>query len=156
MLYYCQVYSRVAQLYTYMYPFFFRFLSLICYYRMLSRALVLYSRSLLVICFIYLCVCVCVCVQLCLTLCDPMDCSPPGCSVHGIFQARILEWVAIPFSLFIVVDMLIPNSQFIYPPPFPFDNQDPFQNLTCFYFVNKFLCKDLYHLFKILHISDII
>ena len=33
--------------------------------------------------------------QSCLTLCDPMDCSPPGCSVHGILQARILEWVAI-------------------------------------------------------------
>ena len=31
-------------------------------------------------------------------LCDPMDCSPPGSSVHGILQARILEWVAIPFS----------------------------------------------------------
>ena len=30
----------------------------------------------------------------CPTLCDPMDCSPPGSSVHGIFQARILEWVA--------------------------------------------------------------
>ena len=29
-------------------------------------------------------------------LCDPLDCSPPGSSVHGIFQARILEWVAIP------------------------------------------------------------
>ena len=34
----------------------------------------------------------------CLTLCDPMDCSPPGSSVLGIFQARILEWVAISFS----------------------------------------------------------
>ena len=34
----------------------------------------------------------------CLTLCDPMDCSLPGFSVHGILQARILEWVAIPFS----------------------------------------------------------
>ena len=32
------------------------------------------------------------------TLCDPMDCSPPGSSVHEIFQARILEWVAISFS----------------------------------------------------------
>ena len=32
------------------------------------------------------------------TLCDPMDCSPPGFSVHGIFQARVLEWVAISFS----------------------------------------------------------
>ena len=36
--------------------------------------------------------------QLCPTLCDPMDCSPPGSSVHGILQARILGWVAIPFS----------------------------------------------------------
>ena len=36
--------------------------------------------------------------QLCLTLCDPMDCSPAGSSVYGILQARILEWVAIPFS----------------------------------------------------------
>ena len=36
--------------------------------------------------------------QLCLTLCDPMDCSPPGSSVHGIFQARILEWEAISYS----------------------------------------------------------
>ena len=36
--------------------------------------------------------------QSCLTLCDPMDCSPPGSSVHGILQARILEWVFIPFS----------------------------------------------------------
>ena len=32
--------------------------------------------------------------QSCLTLCDPMDCSLPGSSVHGIFQARVLEWVA--------------------------------------------------------------
>ena len=31
-------------------------------------------------------------------LCSPMDCSPPGSSVHGVFQARILEWVAISFS----------------------------------------------------------
>ena len=36
--------------------------------------------------------------QLCLTLCDPMDCSPPGSSVHGIFQARVLEWVTIAIS----------------------------------------------------------
>ena len=32
------------------------------------------------------------------TLCDPMDCSPPGSFIHGIFQARVLEWVAIAFS----------------------------------------------------------
>ena len=36
--------------------------------------------------------------QSCLTLCDPMGCSPPGSSARGIFQARILEWVAISFS----------------------------------------------------------
>ena len=36
--------------------------------------------------------------QSCLTLCNPMDCSPPGFSVHGIFQARILKWVAIAYS----------------------------------------------------------
>ena len=36
--------------------------------------------------------------QLCLTLCSPMHCSPPGSSVHGILQARILEWVAMPSS----------------------------------------------------------
>ena len=36
--------------------------------------------------------------QSCLTLCDPMDCSLPCSSVHGIFQARVLEWVAIAFS----------------------------------------------------------
>ena len=38
--------------------------------------------------------------QSCPTLCDPMDCSPPGSSVHGIFQARILEWGAIAFSIY--------------------------------------------------------
>ena len=37
-------------------------------------------------------------IQSCPTLSDPMDCSPPGSSVHGIFQARVLEWGAIPFS----------------------------------------------------------
>ena len=36
--------------------------------------------------------------QSCLTLSDPMDCSPPGSSIHGIFQARVLEWGAIAFS----------------------------------------------------------
>ena len=38
--------------------------------------------------------------QSCLTLSDPMDCSLPGSSTHGIFQARVLEWVAIAFSFF--------------------------------------------------------
>ena len=54
-----------------------------------------------------LCVCVCVCVytlsesevaQSCPTLSNPMDCSLPGSSAHGIFQARVLEWGAIAFS----------------------------------------------------------
>ena len=45
--------------------------------------------------------CVCVLVaQLCLTLCYPMDCNLPDSSVYGILQARVLEWVAIAFSLF--------------------------------------------------------
>ena len=36
--------------------------------------------------------------QLCLILCDPMDCSPPGSSVHGILHVRALEWISISFS----------------------------------------------------------
>ena len=36
--------------------------------------------------------------QSCLTLCNPIDCSLPGSSVHGIFQAIVLEWIAISFS----------------------------------------------------------
>ena len=46
---------------------------------------------------LYVCMCVLV-TQSCLTLCDPTDCSLPGFSVHGILQAAILEWIAIPFS----------------------------------------------------------
>ena len=49
--------------------------------------------------------------QSCLTLSDPMDCSPPGFSVHGIFQARVLEWVAIAFS----VSTRRPNSNYTAP-----------------------------------------
>ena len=45
-----------------------------------------------------MCVPVYLVTQSCPTPCDPMDCSPPGSSVHEIFQARILESVAIPFS----------------------------------------------------------
>ena len=44
------------------------------------------------------CVCVCSVAQLCLTHCDPMDCSPPGVPVHGLFQSGILEHVAISSS----------------------------------------------------------
>ena len=42
--------------------------------------------------------------QSCPTLCDPMDCSLPGSSIHGIFQARVLEWGAIAFSIWIARD----------------------------------------------------
>ena len=44
------------------------------------------------------CVCDVLVAQLCPTLCDSVDCRPPGFSVHGILQARILEWVAVPPS----------------------------------------------------------
>ena len=42
--------------------------------------------------------CACLVTQSCLTLCDPVACSQPGTSVHGILQARTLEWVVIPSS----------------------------------------------------------
>ena len=45
--------------------------------------------------------------QLCPTLSDPMDCSLPGSSIHGIFQARVLEWGAIAFCRFERQDMII-------------------------------------------------
>ena len=44
------------------------------------------------------CAVLCLVAQSCPTLCDPMDCSPPGSSVRGILQARILEWVAMLVS----------------------------------------------------------
>ena len=44
--------------------------------------------------------------QSCLTLSDPMDCSPPGSSIHGIFQARVLEWGAIAFYIYITIEMI--------------------------------------------------
>ena len=47
--------------------------------------------------------------QSCLTLSDPMDCSPPGSSVHEIFQARVLEWGAIAFSILFLY--CVPNSR---------------------------------------------
>ena len=44
--------------------------------------------------------------QSCLTLCDPVDCSLPGSSVHGIFQARVLEWGAIALGLWLIIKFL--------------------------------------------------
>ena len=48
--------------------------------------------------------------QSCLTLCDPMDCSLPGSSIHGIFQARILEWVAVSFPGYLPNPGIVPRS----------------------------------------------
>ena len=65
--------------------------------------------------------CVCSVAQLCLTLCNPMDCSPPNSSVHGIFQARILEWVAIYFWYIVLGrskrEVLSAYSTVTYPSP---------------------------------------
>ena len=47
--------------------------------------------------------------QSCLTLSDPMDCSLPGSSIHGIFQVRVLEWGAITFS-----ELILCEHQFLY------------------------------------------
>ena len=52
--------------------------------------------------------------QLCPTPSDPMDCSPPGSSVHGIFQARVLEWGAIAFSDTKPLPTLISFWKYIY------------------------------------------
>ena len=49
--------------------------------------------------------------QLSPTLSDPMDCSPPGSSVHGIFQARVLEWGAITFSVYLLTKLDNNNIQ---------------------------------------------
>ena len=52
--------------------------------------------------------------QSCQTLSDPMDCSLPGSSVHGIFQARVLEWGAIAFSIYVSLKYLL-DMQMIPP-----------------------------------------
>ena len=48
--------------------------------------------------------------QSCLTFCDPMDCSPAGCSVNGILQARILRWVTMPSSRYLPYPGIEPTS----------------------------------------------
>ena len=54
--------------------------------------------------------CCCLVAQLCLPLCDPTACSPPGSSVHGMLQPRILEWVAISISRGLSIHILVPVS----------------------------------------------
>ena len=53
--------------------------------------------------------------QSCPTLSDPMDCSLPGSSIHGIFQARVLEWGAIAFSQLLLFNkQLFPNHLLLF------------------------------------------
>ena len=59
--------------------------------------LYIYRKSVYVYMCVYICFC-CVRWSVCPTLCDPINYSPPESSVHGILQATILEWIAIPFS----------------------------------------------------------
>ena len=56
------------------------------------------TTRVLSLCSVTYCLCRSEVAQSCSTLCDPMDCNLLGSSVHGIFQARVLEWVAISFS----------------------------------------------------------
>ena len=62
-----------------------------------SKSTLMYELC-FVILFLPLCSSVYMHAQSCLTLCDPMDCSPAGSPVHEMFQARILEWVVVSFS----------------------------------------------------------
>ena len=91
--------QRVAKSRTRLSDFTFTFmLTLHFHYLLFSEYLIFTLLTSMLQYFIMLYVCVCWVVQSCLTLCDPLDCSPPGSSVQGIFQARILEWVAISSS----------------------------------------------------------
>ena len=76
-------------------------------------------------------------VQSCPTLFDPMDCSPLGCSVHGIFQARVLEWAAIAFSVLYssFQDFVQLFNDIILPETFYFHSM---QFLLCFLFAISF------------------
>ena len=54
--------------------------------------------------YIDICVCMYLFTELCLTICSPMDYSPPGSFVHGVLQGRILEWVVVPFCKGLFLD----------------------------------------------------
>ena len=78
------------------------------YYKIVGKISIGFNRFFLSFLYfgksIIVCLCVCVCVsthartQSCPTFCNPMDCSPPGCSIHGILLSRTLGWVAISSS----------------------------------------------------------
>ena len=86
--------------------------------------------------------------QLCLTLSDPMDCSLPGSSIHGIFQARILEWVAIAFSPIssccccvasVVSDSARPRRRQPNRLPHPWDSPGKNTGAGCHFLLQKFI-----------------
>ena len=83
-----------------------------------------------------MCVCVCVCVytQSCLTPCDPKNCSPPASSVHGIFQARELEWGAISYSA------IVTSSLYFFIPYI----SDTIQSLSLTYLLNVMPSKSIH------------
>ena len=81
--------------------------------------------------------------QLCLTLCDPMDCSPPGSSVHGIPQARKLEWVAMPFSWDLFdprIEPMSPMSPALQADPYLWSQQGrPYICIYVYVYINVYI-----------------
>ena len=73
--------------------------------------------------------------QLCLTLSDPMDCSLPGSSIHGIFQARVLEWGATAFSHLHTRQLIFTNQDDVLS-----EDHDPYGELE-----SVFKTTSLYH-----------
>ena len=69
--------------------------------------------------------------QSCPTLHDPMDCSLPGSSIHGIFQARVLEWVAIAFSRLNPLPLCKSLAISSLPPRFPASPHHVFKTIGC-------------------------
>ena len=100
--------------------------------------------------FLFILMSVCVLVtQLCPTLCDPMDYSPPGFSVHGILQARILEWIAIPFSRVTSQPRVKPWSPALQASSLPFELQgSPCLNLTLYRYMYKLKLQYFGHLMR--------
>ena len=98
------------------------------------------------------------------TLCDPMDCSPPGSSIHGILSARVLEWVAIPFSrgssqprdqtCVSFVSFLAPPPRRCHQKPWKKLRPDqasffkPQKSKICFLLIIKVLCNHYWKLIK--------
>ena len=84
--------------------------------------------------------------QSCLTLLDPMDCSLPGSSVHGIFQARVLEWGAIAFS---EISSILKHHLFKTFCYFTYHPQNAFDHFQCIFCILKdvgLLEKDFQHI----------